>query len=105
MGLFDKLFGSKSQPTATPPPASSSGVRVLSFTSEQVNQQAADMGEMYFDCPKCGNAQRINNVGKMMLKANPGAFSSMKCAKCGHTFDAGPRVKFGKCPGFDYSQL
>jgi ribosomal protein S27AE len=105
MGLFDKLFGRKNQPSSTPTPPASPGYRVISASSEEVNQNAAQMGEMYFDCPKCGNAQRINNVGKMMLKANPASFSNMKCTKCGATFDAGPRVKFGKCPGFDYSQL
>lgn len=60
---------------------------------------------MYFDCPECGFCDRINNMGKVMLKANPAALSSVDCKKCGHKFDAGPRVKFGKCPGFDYSQL
>jgi rubredoxin len=99
MGLFSKLFSRNKEAEA---PAAG-GYRVLSASSEEVNRHSEEMGEMYFDCPKCNAAQRINNIGKMMLKANPAAFSSMKCSKCGHMFDAGPRVKFGKCPGFDYT--
>ena len=95
MGFFSKIF-SRSERSE---PSTAGGYRVVSATSEEVNRNADEMGEMYFDCPKCNAAQRINNIGKMMLKANPAAFSSMKCNKCGHTFDAGRRVKFGTCPG------
>ena len=61
--------------------------------------------EMYFDCPKCGHSARINNVGKTSFQGNPSSFRNTPCSKCGQTFDAGPRVKFGQCPGFDYSTL
>ncbi len=61
--------------------------------------------EMYFDCPKCGHSARINNVGKTSFQGNPSSFRNTPCSKCGHAFDAGPGVKFGQCPGFDYSKL
>jgi rubredoxin len=94
MGFLSKLF-SRDKETHAP---SAAGYRVFSASGDEVNRNAEEMGEMYFDCPKCSAAQRINNIGKMMLKANPAALSSMKCNKCGHTFDAGRRVKFGTCP-------
>ena len=58
--------------------------------------------EMYFDCPKCKHCERLNNLGKSLYQANPASLRDTACAKCGHHFDAGPRVKFGLCPGFDY---
>jgi hypothetical protein len=61
--------------------------------------------EMYFDCSKCGHCERVNNVGKTSFQGNPSSFRNTPCSKCGHSFDAGPRVKFGQCPGFDYSKL
>jgi len=94
MGFLSKLFSRDKQT----PASSTGGYRVVSATSDDVNRNAEEMGEMYFDCPKCGTGQRINNIGKMMLKSNPAAFSHMKCTKCAHMFDAGPRVKFGKVP-------
>jgi hypothetical protein len=75
------------------------------FSSEEANKVADDMGEMYYDCPSCNHCERINNIGKMLLKQNPSAFKDTSCPKCGHRFNAGPRAKFGKCPGFDYSKL
>ncbi len=104
MGLFSKLFSREKEKTESSS-GSGGGYRVITASSEEVNRNAEQLGEMYFDCPKCATAQRINNIGKMMLKSNPNAFSNWNCTKCGHTFNAGPRVKFGKCPGFDYSQL
>ncbi len=103
MGLFDKLF--KTKPKAETPSSGGGGYRVFTASSDEINKHSEEMGEMYYDCPKCKTAQRINNIGKMMLKANPAAFRNTTCPKCNHTYDAGPRVKFGKCPGFDYSQL
>jgi hypothetical protein len=63
-----------------------------------------DTDEMYFDCPKCKRCERLNNLGKSLYQANPASLRDTKCAKCGHQFDAGPRVKFGLCPGFDYNK-
>jgi hypothetical protein len=34
----------------------------------------------------------------MLYQSNPFQFKEYKCLKCGKVFDAGPRVKFGKCP-------
>jgi hypothetical protein len=106
MGFFTRLFsGGKGNAESSSAGASGGGFRVVTATSEEVNRNSEEMGEMYFDCPKCQTAQRINNMGKMILKANPDAFSNTTCQKCGRVYNAGPRVKFGKCPGFDYSQL
>jgi hypothetical protein len=105
MSLLGRLFGRKPSPSQSDSSSGRIGYRVLELSGEEVHRQADEMGEMYYDCPNCGQAERINNMGKMMLKANAEAFCAMTCRKCGQLFDAGPRVKFGKCPGFDYSQL
>jgi hypothetical protein len=106
MSLLGRLFGRKAPASISNDGSSGgAGFRAVHMSSEEVNHHADDIGEMYYDCPKCGQAERINNMGKMMLKANPAAFGAMTCRKCNHVFDAGLRVKFGKCPGFDYSQL
>jgi MinD superfamily P-loop ATPase len=75
-----------------------------SFTEKELDRIDAEMGEMYFDCPKCGFCQRLGNVAKAVLNRNPLQFRNTTCSKCGHQFDAGPRMKFGDCPGFDYSK-
>lgn len=61
--------------------------------------------EMYFDCPQCHNCERLNNVGKKLYQSNPFQFQNIKCIKCKHEFNAAKRMKFGPCPGFDYSTL
>ena len=64
----------------------------------EINRNSEEMGEMYYDCPKCGHPERINNIGKMLLKTNPYAFKDITCNNCGHTFDAGACIKFGTIP-------
>ena len=71
---------------------------VVSFTTEEANKVSDAMGEMYFDCPRCGHCERINNLGKMALQRSPTIFRNTKCVKCGEVFDAAPRAKFGECP-------
>src|SRR5262245_41479288 len=108
MSFFSRLFGRSGGSggggaSASHSASPSLGVRV--FTSDEVNRVADKAGEMYYDCPKCGTCARINNIGKMMLESNPNAFANHPCQSCGHRFDAGRRLKHGKCPGFDYSTL
>src|SRR5436190_10947139 len=116
MSFWDKLFGRKekskspsSPPTASAPamtkppstpaaPKASAPIGVQSFTSEQVSRNAAELGEMYFDCPHCGHCERLNDVGKTIYKSNPFQFKEYSCLKCKKKFDAAPRMKFGTCP-------
>jgi hypothetical protein len=104
---------SKTSPALTPPKtaiiptktthqaqqASQNGhflITQLSFSAEELEQNANTYGEMYFNCPGCGHCERVNDIGKAILKTNPFAWKTYKCLKCGHTFDAAPRIKFGE---------
>lgn len=77
----------------------------LTFSSFDAAQAGEEMGEMYFQCPKCGTYERINDIGKMMLKSDPSYFTSIDCIKCKHTYNARVRIQKGRCPGFDYSEI
>jgi len=72
-----------------------------SFSSDDLDRVDAEMGDMYYDCPKCGFCQPLGNLAKAVYKANPYEFRNRTCAKCGHEFNAGQRMKFGKCPSPD----
>lgn len=78
---------------------------VKTFSRDEVKCVEEDMGEMYYDCPRCKHCERVSNLGKVVYQSDLNALDNMSCTKCGHQFDAGPQVKFGRCPGFDYSQL
>ena len=59
--------------------------QLLSVADIQRNDQ--EMGEIYLRCPKCSEEERINDMGKMMLKHGNNVFSNYKCKKCGVVFD------------------
>lgn len=102
MNFLRKLFGKKqSQPSG----GSNEQVKLFTFSSFEADRVAEETGEMYFQCPKCGTYERVNNVGKMLLKSDPNYFTSIDCIKCKHTYNARVRLQKGKCPGFDYSQV
>lgn len=84
MGLFD-FFRKKSPPVIVPTPV-----------PNVVRPEQPD--EMYFDCPFCGHAERLNDVGKSVYNTNPFMFKDFNCTACKKSFDAGPRMKFGPCP-------
>lgn len=60
--------------------------------------------EMYFQCPKCGTYERVNNIGKMIMQKDPKHLTNIKCIKCNHSYNARSLLKKGKCPDFDYSK-
>lgn len=78
-------------------------VEALSMDLDNANRE---FGEMYYQCPKCRYSIRINDVGKMMLKADVQVFRSQfgdrQCKRCGHRFTAHEQVMSGSCPDFDY---
>jgi DNA-directed RNA polymerase subunit RPC12/RpoP len=76
----------------------------VQYSPDEVQQISDDLGDMYFDCPHCGHNERLNNVGKVVYESNPFAYKEYSCKGCNRVFDAGPRMKFGKCPGYDYSK-
>jgi phage FluMu protein Com len=57
------------------------------------------MGELYFQCPACGTVEHVNNIGKMLLAAEPSAFTSIECLKCQHRYNARARLRNGCAPG------
>ncbi|MDL1912694.1 hypothetical protein FBQ81_18705, partial [Chloroflexi bacterium CFX6] len=59
-----------------------------SFSSFDAAQVGEEMGEMYFQCPNCGAYERVNDIGKMMLKSDPNYFTSIDCIKCKYTYNA-----------------
>ncbi|MGO9119694.1 MAG: hypothetical protein ACLQPD_19040 [Desulfomonilaceae bacterium] len=71
-----------------------------SFTPEELRRIDAEMGEMYYDCPQCGFAERLGDLAKAVYNKNPSAVfrPNEKCAKCGHVVSPATRVKFGKAP-------
>lgn len=80
----------------------------LQFTTvanswDDVDDIAAEMGEMHFQCPKCRVYERVNNVGAVLLKADANLLKRIDCVECGYTYDARARLKQGECPGWDYS--
>lgn len=72
------------------------------FSWDEIERSDKEMGEMYFQCPKCGTYERVNNIGKVMLASDPSHLTSVECVKCKHTYNARSRLKKGRCPGFDY---
>lgn len=76
-----------------------------SFSSFDAAQVGEEMGEMYFQCPNCGAYERVNDIGKMMLKSDPNYFTSIDCIKCKYTYNARVRIQKGRCPGFDYTEM
>lgn len=78
------------------------GVSVYTFSSLDADRVAGEMSEMYFQCPRCGTYEQVNNIGKMMLACDPNSFTSIECIKCKHGYNARARLRKGECPGFDY---
>lgn len=114
MNFLRKLFGKKQPSTVTkqsgaaakPPSAEpNQPMRFVTFSSFDADRAAEELGEMYFQCPKCGTYERVNNIGKMLLQSDPTYFTQIECIKCKHPYNARVRLQKGKCPGFDYSQL
>ena len=53
---------------------------------------------MYFQCPKCGTYERVNNIGKTMIASDPDAFTSIDCVNCKLNYNARTRLKNGNIP-------
>jgi DNA-directed RNA polymerase subunit RPC12/RpoP len=85
MSFWSKLFGKKTSEPAAQPAQPGITSQLLSIDDIQRNDQ--EMGEMYLHCPKCGEEERINDMGKMMLKQGNNVFANYKCKKCGVAFD------------------
>jgi len=113
MGWWKRLLCWGSSESETPKGLETSktpGFTVISGSveswAEELNKTGAEIGEMFYQCPKCGYSIRINDIGKMMLKTGVQTFKSQfgerKCKKCGHAFMAFDNVKKGNCPDFDY---
>jgi hypothetical protein len=84
-------------------PESNLKYSVVSFSWDDADDIIAEMGEMYFQCPKCRVHERVNNVGALMLRADPNHLKTIACVECGHTYDARACLTQGECPGWDYS--
>lgn len=78
----DNQFGKKT-PAVPQRPAFMSGL--ISIADIERNDQ--EMGEMYLHCPNCGEDERINDMGKLMLKQGNNVFANYTCKKCGTVFD------------------
>ena len=68
------------------------------FTTRDSDQASKQKGEMYFQCPKCGTYERVNNIGKTMIASDPDAFTSIDCVNCKHNYNARTRLKNGNIP-------
>lgn len=96
IGLFDRSKKQKKSPKET------ESLSFYTISGDEIDRIDKEMGEMYFQCPKCGTYERVNNIGKALLATNPSSFTSIECVKCKHKYNARARLKKGRCPGFDY---
>jgi hypothetical protein len=76
------------------PPAPSMGV----VSVEEIQRIDKEMGELYLHCPKCGNEERINDMGKLMLKKGNNVFAKYPCKKCGTVFNGARHTRHGTGP-------
>ncbi len=65
--------------------------QLISVGDVQRNDQK--MGEMYLHCPRCGEEERINDMGKLMLNQGNNIFANYKCKICGLVFDGAKNIK------------
>lgn len=104
MSFLRRLF-QKNQPRTTSHQPQKDMSTYRTFSSFDAHRAVEEMGEMYFQCPKCGSYERVNDIGKMMLKSDPNYFARIECIKCRHPYNARSRIRQGRCPGFDYSEV
>lgn len=103
LGLIIGSLKRKHAGSITPGPIG--GMSFHTFSSIDTDRVAEEMGEMYFQCPQCSTYERVNNIGKMMLKSDPNYFTSVQCIKCKHTYNARARLQKGQCPDIDQGVL
>lgn len=80
-------------PGAAKPASSGPGFRSVFVSVADIERIDREMGELYLHCPHCGEEERINDVGKLMLAQGNNVFAQYACKKCGTVFDGAQNLR------------
>lgn len=80
-------------PASAPAATGGPGFRSTFVSVAEIERIDREMGELYLHCPHCAEEERINDVGKLMLKQGNNVFAAYPCKKCGIVFDGAQHMR------------